>query len=116
MAMTFQVKRNENAMYSVSQPCPYSGGKKPLPSVCWKWVSWPKSTTDGLKIQEIARNVSGIIDSIASVVANTVPNRSPREEGMDRTRMAMAGTPIVHHAIGVPSSEIPLDVLSLNRS
>ena len=52
--------------------------KKPLPLVCWKWVSWPKSTTDGLKIHEIARNVSGIIDRSASAVAKNVPKRSPR--------------------------------------
>ena len=37
-----------------------------------------KCATDGWKIHEIARNVSGIIESSASVVAKTVPKRRPR--------------------------------------
>ena len=72
-------------MYKVSQLWPNRLEKKPLPLVCWKWKSWPKSTTDGLKIQAMARKVSGIIERIASVVANIVPKRMPadRRDGED---------------------------------
>ena len=60
-----------------------------------------KSTAEGLKIHEIARNVSGIIDSSASVVANTVPNRSPSTAGIARSRRPPIEMPSVHQAIGV---------------
>ena len=71
-------------MYNVSQPWPNSGSRKPLPLGRLRPVSWLKSTTDGLKIQEMARNVSGIMDRIASVVAKLVPKRIPRIAGMAR--------------------------------
>ena len=47
-------------------------------------MSWLKSTTDGLKIQAMARKVSGIIERIASVVAKLAPKRIPRIAGMAR--------------------------------
>ena len=71
-------------MYKVSQLWPNRLEKKLEPLVCWKWKSWPKSTTDGLKIHAMARKVSGIMDRIASVVANIVPKRSPRIAGTAR--------------------------------
>ena len=72
-------------MYNVSHPCPNSGVKKPVSLVWRKCHSQLKSTAEGLKIHEIARNVSGIIESNASVVANTVPNRSPLTAGIARS-------------------------------
>src|SRR3954470_12922835 len=101
MAITFQVSRNEKAMYKVSHPCPNSGLKKPLPLVWRKCHSWLKSTTPGLKIQEIAKKVSGIIERIASVVANAVPNRSPRTAGIDNRIRPTTEIPSVHHVIDV---------------
>ena len=90
--------------------------KKPLPSVWRKCHSWPKSTTDGWKIQAIARNVSGIIDSSASVVAKAVPNRSPRTAGIARSRMPTIAMPSVHQAMNVWIGVIPAVALSLKRS
>ena|SRR2546423_6735544 len=57
--------------------------------------------TDGLKIHATARNVSGIIESRPSTVANTDPKRMPRYAGMKRSRIPMIEIPSVHHAIGV---------------
>ena len=102
-------------MYKVSHPCPNSGVKKPVPLVWRKCHSQLKSTADGLKIHEIARNVSGIIDSSASVVANTVPNRSPRTAGIASSSSPPIEMPSVHQAIGVWIGVNPA-VESLKRS
>ena len=102
-------------MYNVSQPCPNSGEKKPVPLVWRKCHSQLKSTAEGLKIHEIARNVSGIIDSNASVVANTVPNRSPRTAGIASSSSPTIEMPSVHQAIGVWIGVNPA-VESLKRS
>ena len=115
MAITFQVKRNEKAMYKVSHPWPNNGEKKPLPFVCRKCHSWLKSTAEGLKIHEMARKVSGIIERMASVVANAVPNRSPRTAGMASRIRPTTEMPSVHQVMDVPRGEIEPDV-SLNRS
>ena len=88
-------------MYRVSHPCPYSVEVKLPPSIWWKPARLLKSTADGLKIHEIAMKVSGIIDRSASVVANPVPNRSPRYAGMNSSRIPTTEIPSVHHAIGV---------------
>src|SRR5690242_15228441 len=101
MAMTFQVNRNEKAVYRVSHPWPNSEVKKPLPSVWRKCHSCPKSTADGLKIHEMAKNVSGIIDSTASVVAKAVPKRRPRIAGIDSRMSPTMEMPSVHQVIGV---------------
>src|SRR2546422_10136372 len=101
MAITFQVRRNEYAMYTVSHPWPPRPLKKLEPSSWWKPESWPQCATDGWKIQAIAMNVSGIIDSNASTVANTVPKRIPRYAGMKKSRMPTIEIPIVHHAMNV---------------
>ena len=61
--------------------------KKPVPSVWRKWKSCPKSTTAGWKIHAMARKVSGTIERMASVVANTVPKRSPNKAGMNSSRI-----------------------------
>src|SRR5437879_1102598 len=115
MAITFQVSRNENAIYKVSHPCPNSGVKKPEPSVCRKCQSQPKSTADGLKIHEMARKVSGIIDRSASAVANMVPNRRPITAGIARMSSPTIEMPNVHQAIGVWIGVNPA-VESLKRS
>src|SRR5450755_4097062 len=115
MAITFHVSRNENARYRVSQPCPNRPEKNPLPSVWRKGISWPKSTTEGWKIQAIARNVSGIIERTARVVAKVVPKRRPRTAGIESRIRPMTEMPSVHHVIGVPSGENDPPV-SLKRS
>src|SRR5581483_1660359 len=115
MAITFQVSRNEKAMYNVSHPCPNSGLKKPVPLVWRKCHSWPKSTAPGLKIQEMAKNVSGIMERTASVVAKAVPNRKPRTAGIDSRMRPTTEIPSVHHVIDVPRGEIDPPV-SLRRS
>src|SRR4051794_16843293 len=115
MAITFHVNRNENAMYKVSHPWPNSGVKKPLPLVWRKCHSWLKSTAEGWKTQEMARNVSGIIERIASVVANAVPNRRPRTAGIDIRIRPTTEMPSVHQVMDVPRGEIEPPV-SLSRS
>ena len=89
--------------------------KKPLPLVWRKCHSQPKSTAEGLKIHAMARNVSGIIDSSASEVANTVPNRSPSTAGIARSSRPTIEIPSVHQAIGVWIGVNPA-VDSLKRS
>ena len=49
----------------------------------------------------MARKVSGIIDSSASAVANTVPKRSPRTAGIASSSSPPIEMPSVHQAIGV---------------
>ena len=76
--------------------------------------SWPKWTTEGWKIHEIARNVSGIIAKIASIVAKLVPNFSPMYEGMNSSRIPTTEIPSAHHWIGV-SIGVKLALESPNR-
>ena len=61
-------------------------------------------------------NVSGIIDSNASTVANIVPKRIPRYAGMKKSRMPMIEIAIVHHAMNVWIGVKPDDVFRWNRS
>ena len=86
-------------MYNVSQLWWNWLAKKPLPSVWRNGTSCPKCTTEGWKIHEIARNVSGIIDRNARTVANTVPKRSPNSAGMKSNRIPTTEIPTVHHAM-----------------
>ncbi len=72
-----------------------------MPSRWRNGNSWPKWATAGWKIHEIARNVSGIIDSSASVVANTVPKRSPSSAGTNSSRIPTTEIASVHQAICV---------------
>src|SRR5436305_13471926 len=102
-------------MYSVSHPCPNSGWKNPVRFVWRKCHSHEKSTALGLKIQATARNVSGTIDRIASVVANTVPSRRPRTAGIASNTSPTTEIPSVHHAIGELIGVNP-DVESFKRS
>ena len=74
-------------MYNVSQPWLKSDEKKLLPLSWWKPDRFEKWATEGLKIQAMAMNVRGIIDRIASVVANTVPKRSPHIGGDEQSRI-----------------------------
>ena len=66
-----------------------------------KCHSHEKSTALGLKIQAMARNVSGIIDRSARVVAKTVPKRNPRTAGIASSRMPTIEIASVQYAIGV---------------
>ena len=62
----------------MNQPWPKWLAKKPPPPGACMFESSLKCATAGWKIHEIARNVSGIIDSSASAVAKNVPKRRPR--------------------------------------
>src|SRR5471032_3233691 len=90
--------------------------KKLEPLRWWKPESWLQSTTDGLKIQAIAMTVSGIIESSASAVANTVPKRIPRYAGMKKSRIPMNEMISVDHAMNVWIGVKPLVVFRWNRS
>ena len=72
-----------------------------MPSAWWKPERFEVCATDGWKIQAIARNVSGIIESRPSTVANSAPKRIPRYAGMKRSSSPTIEMTSVHHAIGV---------------
>ena len=61
-------------------------------------------------------NVSGIIDSNASTVANIVPKRIPRYAGMKKSRMPTIEMTSVEYAIFVWIGVKPADVFRWNRS
>src|SRR5437588_480185 len=70
----------------------------------WAWrrcATRVKAPALGLKLHETARKVNAIIDSMANVVANTDPNRSPRTAGIASSRIPTIEIPNVHQAIGV---------------
>src|SRR5262249_6905611 len=85
----------------VSQPCPYRGEKKLVPSGCLNPERFPASADDGLKIHAIAMNVSGIIESSPSTVANIAPRRIPRTDGMKTRHSPTIEITTVQYAIGV---------------
>ena len=61
-------------------------------------------------------NVSGIIESSASTVANTVPKRIPRYAGMKNSRIPTIEIPSVHQAMNVWIGVKPLVVFRWKRS
>src|SRR3954468_15053510 len=90
--------------------------KKLEPSRCLKPLSSVQSATDGWKIHAIAMNVSGIIDSSASTVANAVPKRIPRYAGMKKSRIPTIEIATVDHAMNVWIGVKPLVVFRWNRA
>jgi hypothetical protein len=62
------------------------------------------------------RNVSGIIDSTARIVAIAVPKRMPRYAGMNRRSSPTIAMPSVHQEMNVLIGVKPLVVLRPRRS